>query len=280
MEEKIVLAPEQLQKSIGLKGAFGRWVTRCIFKLLEIDKVNKVQAKYSAYEGPEFSKRVLEEVGVTWQISEEDLKNIPADGGFITVSNHSYGAIDGLILNAVIGEKRPDYKLLTTFLLALVPSLKDYFLPVDNLSGKTDARSVNGIRGALRHIADDHPIGFFPAGEVGTWQIKKNRQPGTSFWDIQDRPWAANIVKLVKKSGKQVIPIYFDGVNSLGFHLLGQIHRRLRTVRLIHELFNKKGRVVHVRIGKPIMPEEAEGLSQEEFGKLIRSRCYELADKH
>ena len=77
-----------------------------------------------------------------------------------------------------------------------------------------------------------------------------------------------------------MIPIYFDGVNSLGFHLLGQIHRRLRTVRLIHELFNKKGRVVHVRIGKPIMPEEAEGLSQEEFGKLIRSRCYELADKH
>ena len=83
--------------------------------------------------------------------------------GFITVSNHHFGSIDGLILCDTVVRKRKDYKLLTTFQLSLVPNLKEGFLPVDNLSGKQDARSINSIRTALRHIADGGAIGFFPA---------------------------------------------------------------------------------------------------------------------
>ena len=275
MEEKTVLAPETLQKSLGVKGKFGAWLSRRIFKLLEIDKVNAVQAKLSDYEGPAFSEKALKELGISYELPAEQLANIPLEGGFITVSDHHFGAADGMILNAVVGKIRPDYKLLTTFLLALIPSLKDYFLPVDNLSGKTDARSVNGIRAALQHIADGGAIGFFPAGEVATWQHGKNKTT-KGCGVIEDKPWAKNIVKLVKKSNLPVIPIYFHGTNSLSFHLLGQIHRRLRTVRLIHEVFNKRGTVIPVRIGKPILPEETKDLSLEEFGKLLRERCYEM----
>lgn len=282
MEEdnKVVVLPaSQMQKAIGLKGKFGHWVAERILKILDIDRVNDIQSRYPEQKGPEFAEIVLREVGVKYHIPEEDLARIPAEGGFITVSNHHYGSIDGLILNAAVGAKRPDYKLLTTFLLALIPGLKDGFLPVDNLSGgKADSRSVNGIRMALRHIADGGAIGFFPAGEVATWQRRKNRREG-GLWTIQDRPWAPNIIKLIKRSKLPVIPIWFDGCNSRTFHILGLIHPRLRTVRLIHEMFNKPGRTVEVRIGEPILPEEMAPMEVEDLAWYLRGKCYALSNR-
>lgn len=280
MEEKVVVvSEEQLQKTLGLKGKLGQWVARRIMHLLEIDRVNDIQNRYAALTGPAFADKVLEEVGVKYHLPEKDLENLPAEGGFITISNHHFGSIDGLILTSVVGSRRPDYKILTTFLLALIPSLKEYFLPVDNLSGgKADARSINGIRMALRHIADGGSIGFFPAGEVATWQRARNRREG-SFKTIQDKPWADNITKLMKRSGLPIVPIYFEGSNSKGFHRLGIIHPRLRTVRLIHEMFNKAGTTVNVRIGKPILPEELEGRSIEELSWYLRGRCYALGNE-
>lgn len=207
----------------------------------------------------------------------DELARIPEKGGFITVSNHHFGSIDGLILCDMVNRKRPDYKLLTTFLLVLIPNLKDCFLPVDNLSGRQDARSVNSIRAALKHIADGGAMGFFPAGEVATYQKKEARTAVSDHPVIEDKPWAANIIKLIKKSKLPVIPIYFEGTNSASFHFLGKIHRRLRTVRLVHELFNKRNTVVPVRIGKPILPEETGEMDLESYGKLLRERTYALA---
>jgi hypothetical protein len=73
-----------------------------------------------------------------------------------------------------------------------------------------------------------------------------------------------------------VVPIYFSGTNSRNFHWLGKIHPRLRTVRLIHELFNKKGTHVEVRIGQPITPEEMEKFDIPALGRYLRSRTYAL----
>lgn len=276
--ETLVVSPDQMRSALHLKGKFGLWVANKLLRLLDIDRVNDIQSRHADLTGPAFAEMVLKEVGVQYAVPEEDLKNIPAEGGFITISNHHYGSIDGLILHAVIGSRRPDYKLLTTFLLALIPSLREAFLPVDNLSGgKADARSINGIRMALRHIADGGAIGFFPAGEVATWQHKKNRREG-GFFTIQDKPWADNITKLIKRSGLPVIPVWFDGTNSKTFHRLGLIHPRLRTVRLIHEMFNKPGRTVKFRIGKPILPEELEDRDISELSWYLRSRCYALKD--
>jgi putative hemolysin len=277
-EVQNVVTTEGFQKTLGVKGPFGRWLTRFLMRVLEIDKVNRTQAVCDQYEGPDFSEHILECVGVRYHLPEGQVEKIPLEGGFITVSNHHFGSLDGLILNAVVGKRRADYRILTTFLLALIPNLRAWFLPVDNLSGNTNARSVTGIRMALTHIASGGGLGFFPAGEVATWQKRKNRPEGTRFFQIQDKPWAPNIVKLVKKSGLPVIPIYFQGRNSLSFHLLGLLHRRLRTVRLVHELFNKRGTLVEVRIGDPIPPEVVAAYDIPALSSFLRESCYALEE--
>lgn len=270
-----VLEAEELQKVLGIKGFPGRCLARLAYRILELEKVNRVHHKYHDSVGPEFSAHVLEDIGIRYEIPPEQLDRIPREGGFITVSNHHYGAIDGMILSAVVGSRRPDYKILTTFLLSLIPSLKDGFIPVDNFSSG-GARSISGIRAALGHIAGQHPLGLFPAGEVATWQKGKNRTSLGKEKVVEDIPWAENIIKLVRKSGFPVVPIYFEGGNSKSFHILGRIHPRLRTVRLIHEVFNKRGRVVQVRIGQPLTADEIARFDVPTLGRYLRNRCYAL----
>ena len=90
MEEKtLVVSAEQMRNTLGLKGKFGLWVANRILNLLDINKVNDIQSRYPDLKGPSFSEKVLEEVGVKYELPQEDLKNIPAEGGFITISNTS-----------------------------------------------------------------------------------------------------------------------------------------------------------------------------------------------
>lgn len=278
VRKKTVLEKPELQEAIGVRGFLGKWVTSMAYKLFELEEVNRIHTKYVDSTGPAFSAHVLEEVGVSYQLPQEQLSNIPAQGGFITVSNHHFGAIDGMILSSVIGKSRPDYKILTTFLLSMIPCLKDSFIGVDNFTSG-QARSVNGIRSALGHIAEGHPLGLFPAGEVATWQRGKKKTALGKKRVVEDIPWAHNIIKLVKKSGFPVIPVYFDGANSRKFHILGLIHPRLRTAMLVKELFNKKGTLVKVRIGAPIPASEIAEFDVEPLGQYLRNRCYALEEQ-
>ena len=270
-----VLEMDELQKSLGVKGRTGKLITRIAYRILELERVNSTNDKHRDAFGPDYSDCILRDIGVTYDIPEEQLARIPAEGGFVTVSNHHFGSIDGMILSKVIGSRRPDYKILTTFLLSYLTNLKDSFIPVDNFSSG-GARSISGIRTALGHIADGHPIGFFPAGEVATWQPRKLRTAIGKKRVVEDIPWADNVIKLAKKSGFPIIPVYFQGQNSLWFHIWGKIHPRLRTVRLVHEMWNKKGVHVKVRIGAPILPADIEEMDIPTLGKYLRNRTYAL----
>ena len=270
-----LLDRETLQEALGLKGFSGKVVTRLVFGVLGMGKANRLHARKARPDGPAFSAGILEDLGVTFDIPEEQLKHIPEEGGFITVSNHHFGAIDGMILNQVVGSRRPDYKILTTYFLSLIEHLKDWFIPVDNFA-TGGARSVSGIRTALGHIADGGALGLFPAGEVATWQKKEDRTALGDKRVVEDKPWAGNMMKLIRKSGLPVVPIYFDGTNSKTFHVLGRIHPMLRTLRLVREMTGAKGKHVKVRIGQPIPASQIAAFEVDALGKYLRNRCYAL----
>lgn len=272
--KKTLMTLKQFRVETGLTGFFGGIAAWAIYKGLKIDKGYKIQEANQDLYGPDFSEAVLKAVGVTYDVPAEQLEYIPKEGGFFTVSNHHFGSIDGMILNSVFGRLRPDMKILTTFMLSYIYNLRDNFIPVDNLSSG-GSKSITGIRTALQHIADGHPLGLFPAGEVATWQKGEKRTALKKA--IEDKPWADNIIKLIKRSGLPVVPVYFEGTNSKLFHFLGKIHPRLRTVRLPLELFNKKGTHVKVRIGQPISAQEIAAYDDvTKLGKYLRNRTYAL----
>ena len=270
-----LLDHQTMQDALGIKGLSGKVLTRLLFGVLGMGRANRLYARKPRPDGPAFSSEILEDLGVTYDIPEEQLSHIPEEGGFITVSNHHFGAVDGMILNAVIGSRRPDYKILTTFFLALISNLKDWFIPVDNFaSGR--ARSVSGIRAALSHIGSGGALGLFPAGEVATWQKKGERTAVSGKRVVEDKPWTENMMKLIRKSGLPVIPVYFDGENSKTFHVLGQVHPILRTLRLVREMMGAKGKHIQVRIGQPIPANQLASFDVKKLGQYLRNRCYAL----
>ena len=270
-----ILEREELQEAIGIKGPVGKCISRWLMRVIGIDNMNRINTKYRDYTGPTFAAKVLEEVGVTIDFPEEQLARIPEEGGFITVSNHHHGGVDGMILCQIVGGKRDDYKILTTKLLTKIQGLSDKFLPVDNFSTGT-AQSFKGIRMALEHLGKGCPLGLFPAGEVATWQPSKRRTSVSGKKVVEDIPWAENIIKIIRKSGMPVIPIFFSGENSRTFHILGKIHPRLRTLRLLKESFEMPPRTVKVRIGQAISPSEIEKYDVKDLGDYLRNRCYAL----
>ena len=258
-----------------MRGPIGWILASLAMWLFGFNKVNKSNDRCKQYQGPEFSAHILGDIGINYDLNPAQFNNIPQDGPFITISNHPVGSVDGLILSAVIGTMRTDYKILTNFILTMIPSLKESFFAVNPFTDSVTSRSsLSGIRLAKEHLAAGGSLGLFPAGEVSTSQ-RPSRRTALKQHVIEDVPWPESMIKLIRNANVPVIPIYFEAQNSRKFHFLGRFHPMLRTINLANELFNKKGKTIPMRIGKPIMPNElAEYADLDQLGGYLRSRVY------
>ena len=238
-----------------------------LMELLKLNKINKVYSANLDKNPQEFVGNILKSLNINIQISEQDLEKIPLTGSFITISNHPYGGIDGLILLHILLKKRPEYKILANFLLKKIQPLSPYILAVNPFEEQYGS-NLAGIKEALRTLQNGAPLGIFPAGEVSSFQPKQV---------IADKAWSVGAIKLIKKAQVPVVPIYFEGNNSIMFHLFGLINPKLRTAKLPSEVFNKKNKIIQVRIGNPIDIEDQNACENiNELTNYLRSRTYAL----
>ncbi|MEI7660703.1 MAG: GNAT family N-acyltransferase [Bacteroidota bacterium] len=254
-----------------LKRFGGEPAARAILKLLQFGKINDFYSAHHQLSGDEFLDRLIEATGVKVTISPGELEKIPKTGSFITVSNHAYGGIDGILLAQIMSARNPGYKLLVNFLLTKIRPLQPWFLGVNPFESHREASSsFGGLKEAFSHLQNGYPLGIFPAGEVSSYKFDQNA--------VTDREWQFTMLKFIKRAKVPVVPVYFTGHNTLLFNLLGMIHPMLRTVRLPAELFNKQGREITIRIGSPVtVREQDEFMEIREYGKFLRMKTYSLA---
>lgn len=241
-------------------------------KLLAIDKVNWIHDHNCDTPGVPFVQGLLKDLNISIDLDgAEVLDNMPKDQPFITVSNHPFGALDGIMLIKIVGERRNDFKVMVNMILNYISAMRPNFIAVDALASNDPAKraeSVKGITTALRHVKQGHPLGFFPAGAVSkfTWGLR-----------IQDREWQPTIMRLIQKLKVPVVPIYFHGHNSVFFNILGMIDWRLRTLKLPSEVFRRHDHTFRVSIGQPIMPEEmAPYATEHELAAFLKGRTYDM----
>lgn len=253
------------------RGKAGHGLARGIFKLLGIDRIQAGYDNCDCYEGPEFAKHILEEFGVGYSVLGPGLGMLP-DGPFITVSNHPYGSIDGLALVDIFGHIRPDFKVMVNKVLGRVKALEPSLIkvtPTGTERKAPDQQTMSGIREALRHVRDGHPLGLFPAGAVSDLSLKDRC--------IRDRQWQEPILRFIRKVELPVVPVRFFDRSSNFFYLLGLIDWRVRVLRLPREVLNKAGRPVRIGIGAPVTPEaQAACGTLDEFGALLRNSVYSM----
>lgn len=266
-----LISPRQLVKANHYLQYFGgETLARLLFKWLRLDRINRVYSSLYHLPSQEFITNLIRTVGIRFEVPEEDLANIPANGPFITVSNHAYGGLDGIILLKLIPSVRPDFKVIVNFLLTQLQPLQPYFLGVNPFETYKDVRSsFGGLKDAYFHLENGNPVGIFPSGEVSSFKLNQ--------MSVTDKEWQLSMIKFIKKARVPVVPVYFEGRNSNLFQFLGLVHPVLRTIKIPSEMFNKRGKTIRLRIGTPItMKEQNEFDDFRDYGHFLRMRTYAL----
>ncbi|MGC2209791.1 MAG: lysophospholipid acyltransferase family protein [Candidatus Korobacteraceae bacterium] len=200
---------------------------------------------------------LLREMNVEYAVREADLKHVPTEGPCVVFANHPFGMLDGIIMAALLLRLRPDVKLLANQLLGCMEELAPYTVLVDNMMGEGhENANRKGIREALDWVRQGHLLIVFPAGEVSSWSRHHRR--------VLDPQWNRNMARIARMTGAKSIPAFITGTNSVGFHLAGIINPRLRTLFLPHELINKYGRRLEVRLGSPVESETLKAIHDDE----------------
>jgi len=251
----------------GFLGTFFGWV---LMKVLKISTINKFYKRNKHLSKLEFLDAILDEFQIKFEIPEEDMKRLPKEGPYITISNHPLGGIDGILLLKLMIEQRSDFKIIANFLLHRIEPLKPYIMPVNPFEDRKDvASSISGFKNAILHLREGHPLGVFPAGEVSTYRDGKL---------VVDKEWEVAAMKLIQKAEVPVVPIYFHAKNSRLFYRLSKISDTLRTAKLPSEVLTQKRRVIKVRVGKPIsVNDQKEHKSLPEFSEFLRRKTYMLS---
>lgn len=218
-----------------------------------------------------FANVTLNYLNVETPIASGSLANIPKEGATVVVANHPFGGIEGVIMASMLQQVRPDVRIMANGMLQRIPELSDTLIGV-NPYGHSRARKENlrPLREALRWLQGGGLLMVFPAGDVS------RLRPLDGV--IRDEKWDASIARIICHSSADVVPVYFEGRNSVMFHAVGLLHPCLRSLTLARELWNKRDARIAMHLGKVISNHNLMTLGgNDEVARYLRLHTYLLA---
>ncbi len=222
--------------------------------------------------GANFWDVMRERYGLTLEIVGGSLDKIPTEGPLITVANHPYGILDGLMMGHILSQTRGDFRILANSVFRKAEEINRIILPISfDETKQAMALNIATRKAALAYMAEGGAIGVFPGGTVST-AVTPLARP-------MDPVWRTFTAKLITKSEAQVVPIYFDGRNSRLFQLASHAHSTLRLALLINEFKRRVDAPVRVVIGKPVLPSELAEFAHapKQMMDFLRRKTYELS---
>ncbi len=244
-----------------------KFVINWFKKFIHIDFINEYLKE--GYMGVDFCENAVTYLGVDLEIA--GLENLPKDGRKYTfVSNHPLGAIDGVTLGAVIGrEYDGNIRYLMNDLLMNLKGMAPLGIPINKLG--CQARNLPKLINEV--YESDCQMLVFPAG------LCSRKIDGK----IQDVEWGKSFIKKSKDTGRDIVPIHFEGENSKRFYRIANWQKKLglkfnfAMMLLPDEMYRSKGRKYKITIGKPIAISSLDkSKSDIEWAQEIRKHVYEL----
>ena len=223
----------------------------------------------SADSPADFAMRVLEALDITVRVEGGFPEDLPSSGPLLLAANHPFGGVDGLIVAALGASVRPDLKILANRELCRFAELRSLLIPVDVFGKKGQASNVAGLLAAIRHVESGGALAVFPAGVVSHWHSKPRR--------IMDPEWHPLIGRLTRTPDATVIPLFFEGGNSLLFQAAGCLHPALRTILLPWETWRMRQSRVTLRVGNAVKGTLLSAFRDDKARTAhLRARCYAL----
>lgn len=222
--------------------------------------------------GRDFWAVMVERYGLSLDVVNGSLSNIPTDGPLILIANHPYGILDGLMMGHILSETRGDFRILANRVFRKAEELNRIVLPISFDETKEAVKlNIATRKTALDYLESNGAIGIFPGGTVST--------AVTPFAQPMDPGWRGFTARMIAKSNATVVPVYFDGHTSRLFQIASHLHNTLRMGLLIKEFKKRVDTPVRVVIGQPITRDVLDPLSKDTKSLMdfLRKATYELS---
>lgn len=247
-------------------------VKKPLSKLLRLETLNSLYSSLQEQGGDApFVDQAMDALGVRFKVDGQPVSRVPKAGPLVAVCNHPFGVLEGLLLVRALREVRTDIKIMANFMLGMIPEMDDLLIEVDPFGKDESAKkNIAGLKASMRWLKSGGMLVVFPAGEVSSLKVNKGM--------VSDPRWNPMIGRIIRKTGANALPVFFDGRNSGLFQTLGLIHPRLRTVLLPHENLKHASKdVIRMGLGSIVSSEKmAEYSSDQELMDYLRFRTYLL----
>jgi putative hemolysin len=247
-----------------------KFLIRLIEKLIHQDELNQALSDLSGKEGVEFATEALRWIDVDCRIHGGDL--LDPNKRYIFVCNHPLGGLDGIILMSHFGQRFPVIRFVVNDLLLFIEPLRNLFIPV-NKFGKMKQDYAAQIQQAFDSEAQ---ILYFPAGLC-------SRKIGKEVVDLE---WKKTFVVKARESQRDIVPLYFDGLNSKWFYRIERWRSRLgikfniAMLYLADEMYKNRHKTFRIVIGKPIPWQTFDkSKSHAEWAEHVKGIVYNLKDQ-
>ena len=214
---------------------------------------------------------VLDILNITIATPAAETGRFPRTGPLVILANHPMGFVDGLAVLQIVGDLRPDLKILTRDVFARIPELSAITLGVA-FPGTADAVER---RDCLRQAVSEHLNGggalvIFPAGKIAAPQ----RLLGKAI----EPPWHAFTAQTILRSRARVVPVFIPGQPGALFRLAQSLSRTLRQGLLMREVRRAAGSSLAVQIGPVLDRDQIEpwGDRPREFAVHLRDLTLSL----
>lgn len=242
-------------------------------RFLFTDKLIECYQSVAAASGTDFAEGLLRSLDIAYDVEPDDVRRIPKTGPAILVANHPFGFLEGMVLMPLLRGVRTDYRIVVNHLLGSVEQLREHCIPVNPFADEAaTAENARGLRRCLEWLHGGGLLVIFPAGEVA--HLNWGERP------VADPRWNDTAARLARKVGCPIVPMFFDGANSIPFQMLGSLHPRLRTLNLARELVKKQRQTIPVKVGTAIAASVLRGFSDATSAtEYLRARVYVLGSR-
>lgn len=196
-------------------------------------------------------------------------ERIPAQGGFILVSNHPTGIADGVAVFDLLKNTRPDMMFFANRdAIRVNPRFAEIIIPVEwREEHKSKLKARETLQLTTRAVQEQKATVLFPSGRIAYWANGR----------LNERPWKTSAVGLSRKYNLPILPVNMTARNSGLFYWFAKWSTELRDMTVFHELLNKKGDRFDFTVGNLIEPEQLSGDPVEVTAALERHTVHALA---
>lgn len=256
-------------KAPQLKKKLPTWTIRMMERLICQKEMNDILTRLGHNNGAAFAKAMSRDLNVKYTV--EGMENLNRQGHYMLVSNHPLGAFDGISYIAIFGDYFKQIKVIVNDLLMYIEPLQSVFLPV-NTMGRQKRADIENLQRAYNN--PETQLISFPAGFCSRYIDGR----------IQDIEWKKSVIRQSIESKRDIVPMYFEGRNSITFYALEWVRRKLHMkfnigLILLPRQMIKTARGKHFRIyiGKPIPYQHFDqSKTDTQWAQWLREECYKL----